>query len=80
MIRAAQLPPLGNIVGDTILRLPQVLDKVQLSRSSVYAEVRNGGFPAPVPLTGGRAVGWLASSFDAWIQSRAQAVRPGVSA
>lgn len=79
MSRTVQLPPLGDMAGSTILRLPQVLGKVQLSRSSVYAGVKTGTFPAPVKL-GERAVGWLASSIDAWIQSRAQAVRPGASA
>lgn len=63
----------------SILRLPEVQDEVKLSRSSIYAGVKNGTFPAPVKL-GERAVGWLASSIDAWIQSRAQTVRPGASA
>ncbi|WBS02372.1 AlpA family transcriptional regulator [Pseudoduganella sp. SL102] len=73
------LSSLPSVTGDSILRLPQIKARCGLSRASIYAGVKNGTFPAPVKL-GERAVGWLASSIDAWIQSRAQSVRPGASA
>ena len=41
-----------------ILRLPVVLDRTGLSRSTVYLRVTEGRFPRPVSL-GARAVGWI---------------------
>lgn len=58
--------------GDTILRLPQVKGRTGLGRSSIYNGAKSGTFPAPIKL-GERAVGWTASSIDAWVQSRVQA-------
>jgi prophage regulatory protein len=54
---------------ETILRLPQVKGRCGLARSSIYARVKNGTFPAPISL-GERAVGWLESEIVAWIDSR----------
>lgn len=53
----------------TILRLALVKQRTGLSRSSIYSGVKQGTFPAQISL-GPRAVGWLESSIDAWIQSR----------
>jgi prophage regulatory protein len=58
-----------NIIDEAILRLPQVKSRCGLSRSSIYARVKDGGFPAPISL-GARAVGWLESEVAAWIESR----------
>ncbi len=59
----------------TIYRLPKVKAVTGLSRSTIYAEVAKGKFPAPVPLTDeGRAVGWDSNAVDAWVASRVQAV------
>ena len=55
---------------DTILRLPAVKDATGLSRSTIYERVRQGTFPAPVPL-GAKAVGWLESEVGAWIRQTA---------
>jgi len=41
---------------DRILRLPAVKAATGLSRSTIYARISEGTFPAPVAL-GGRAVG-----------------------
>lgn len=53
---------------DTILRLPQVKQRTGLSRSTIYARIKAGQFNAPISL-GARAVGWLASDVDAFIES-----------
>jgi prophage regulatory protein len=53
----------------TILRLPTVKERTGLSRSSIYAFVARGTFPAPVSL-GARAVGWNSEAVDAWITGR----------
>ena len=52
-----------------VLRLPQVLARVGLSRSSVYARISDGSFPAPLAI-GPRARGWLATDIDIWVDSR----------
>jgi prophage regulatory protein len=63
----------------TIYRLPKVKTITGLSRSTIYAEVAKGKFPAPVSLTDeGRAVGWDSNAVDAWVASRVQAMRSKV--
>ena len=60
----------------SFLRLPQVKQRIGLSRSSVYAKIQRGEFPAPINL-GGRAVAWLESEIDGWIRDRVKASRGG---
>lgn len=57
-----------------ILRLPAVRASTGLSRSSIYARVAERTFPQPVSL-GGRAVGWLQSEVQEWLQQRIDASR-----
>lgn len=52
-----------------ILKRVQVQARTGLSRSSIYNAIKQGTFPAQVSL-GPRAVGWLESSIDDWIQKR----------
>ena len=59
----------GIAMYQTILRLAHVKQRTGLSRSSIYNGVKQGTFPAQISL-GPRAVGWLESSIDQWIQSR----------
>jgi prophage regulatory protein len=68
---ALPFPP-NTVLGEVILRLPQVKGRCGLGRASIYAGVKRGTFPAPIKL-GERAVGWTASSVDTWIQTRIQA-------
>jgi len=56
------------------IRLPEVITRTGLKRSSIYAAVQAGTFPAQIPL-GERAVGWDESEVSAWIESRIQAAR-----
>lgn len=56
------------------LRLPQVLDKIGVKRSTLYSWIQAGQFPPPVQL-GARAVGWWAHSVDEWMNSRQTANR-----
>ncbi len=53
-----------------ILRLPDVLQLVGLSKSTVYALIKAGLFPAPVRLSGARSVGWILASVILWIEGR----------
>ena len=57
-----------------ILRLPDVLARTGLSRSTIYVRLAEGSFPKPVQL-GGRAVGWIESDVDTWIRERIAASR-----
>lgn len=56
------------------IRLPTVLGIIGISRSKLYADIKNGDFPPPISL-GARAVGWLDTEVDDWINSRVQATR-----
>ncbi len=57
-----------------ILRLPNVLDRTGLSRSTVYLRVTEGRFPRPVSL-GARAVGWIETEVEEWIARRIEVSR-----
>ena len=52
-----------------ILRRRQVEARTGLKRSTIYAKVAAGEFPAPVRL-GTRAVGWIESEICQWLESR----------
>jgi len=56
------------------LRLPDVLARTGLSRSTIYVRLEQGRFPKPVSL-GARAVGWIESEVDEWIRERIVASR-----
>lgn len=52
-----------------LLRLPDVLARVGLRRSRVYDLVADGSFPRPVKLSA-RAIAWVESEVDTWVQER----------
>ena len=67
----------------TIIRRKQVEARTGLSRSSIYAKLRHNpkrpndydpSFPKPVGV-GSRAVGWVESEIEAWIETRIAASR-----
>lgn len=62
-------------MNQNILRLPQVVTRTGLSRSSIYRQLADGCFPKPIAL-GPRAVGWLEQDIDQWIDDRAPASAP----
>lgn len=51
------------------LRLPDVMAATGLARSSIYAAVSRGDFPAPVKLSA-RAVAWPADEVTAWLDKK----------
>ena len=59
---------------EKILRLPNVLDRTGLSRSTVYQRVTEGRFPRPVSL-GARAVGWIETEVEEWIARQIEVSR-----
>ncbi len=58
----------------TILRLPNVKTSTGLSRSTIYLRISQGTFPKPVKL-GGRAVGWVQTEVQEWLQQQIEASR-----
>jgi prophage regulatory protein len=57
-----------------IERLPQVIARTGLCRSSIYAALANpdADFPRPVKLSA-RSIGFRSDDIDAWIASRRSA-------
>ena len=52
---------------DRILRLPEVIHKTGISRSSIYEQIQQGVFPKQIQL-GKRMVGWSESEIDMYLQ------------
>ncbi len=64
----------GTIMVNAILRLPAVKARTGLSRSTIYLRISNEEFPHPISL-GGRAVGWLESDINDWLDEKIKASR-----
>ncbi len=60
-----------------IIRLPEVMTRTGLSRSTIYLRISQGTFPKPVSL-GTRAVGWVESEIDEWVIQQIEASRKGL--
>jgi prophage regulatory protein len=53
----------------TFVRLNEVKARTGLSRSTLYASVRDGRFPVPVAISK-RCVAWVEGEIDGWIADR----------
>lgn len=53
---------------DRILRLPTVLNRTGLSRSTLYRKMGNGSFPKNVAIST-RCTGWRESAVNVWIRN-----------
>lgn len=60
------------VVDDRILRLPEVIARVGIGRSTVLKQVKEGTFPAPVRLSA-HTVGWKLSAIQEWLSTRESA-------
>ena len=58
----------------TILRLPAVIERTGLSRSTIYLMMSKDEFPDSISL-GDRAVGWVEEEIDNWLESKVEASR-----
>lgn len=58
----------------TIYRLPDVKTVTGLSRSTIYAMIQRGEFPAPIQLSL-RAVGWERGAVEAFLARRVEISR-----
>ena len=63
---------------ERFIRLGEVLATCGKSRSSVYAGIKEGTFPAPVKLQG-RSSAWLRSEVLRWMQACIEASRPATT-
>lgn len=59
---------------ERILRLKDVMEITQLSRSTIYSRINEGTFPKQISL-GGRARGWVSSEVYSWISNRVKESR-----
>ncbi|AYF32381.1 AlpA family transcriptional regulator [Vreelandella alkaliphila] len=63
-------PPFKTVnkiqLGNRLLRRKEVEQKTGKSRSAIYNDIRQGTFPAPVPI-GDKSVAWLEEEVDSWI-------------
>ncbi|MDH3378272.1 MAG: AlpA family transcriptional regulator [Gammaproteobacteria bacterium] len=62
---------------NTVLRLPSVTARTGLSRSTIYLRISQGMFPKPVALGSRRAVGWIESEIEEWINEQINQSRNG---
>lgn len=62
-----------------ILRLPEVIKRTGIPRSSIYSAIKEGLFPAPISL-GARRIGFLENEIDAWLEDRIKQSRPNENA
>ncbi len=62
-----------------LLRLPEVIKRVGLSRSEIYRREALGEFPRRVSL-GARSVAWPETSIQEWIEARIRQSRERQSA
>lgn len=53
---------------DRILRLPSVIKRTGLSRSTVYRKIRARTFPKPLKISE-RCIGWRESEVESWLRS-----------
>lgn len=56
-------------MSNRVLRRPEVQTLTGIPRSTLYAKIAVGDFPAPVKI-GQRAVGWLEAEVHDWLDSR----------
>lgn len=52
-----------------LLKLPEVVRRCGVAKSSIYSKIQVGEFPQPVRL-GQRAVAWRLTDIQTWIDSR----------
>lgn len=53
---------------DRILRLPSVIERTGLSRSTLYRKVQTGTFPKQLRISA-RCAGWRESDVEAWLHN-----------
>ena len=57
-----------------IYRLPDVMKRTGLKRSSLYSAMQKDEFPKQISI-GVRSVGWISQEVDKWLEERIDASR-----
>lgn len=58
----------------SLIRLPGVMSRTGESRSTIYDKIPRGEFPAPIKI-GPRAVAWIESEIDDYIEQKIELAR-----
>ena len=53
-----------------LLRLPDVIERTSLRRSTIYDLMEKGAFPRPVKISGARSNAWIADEIQAYVEAR----------
>ena len=56
-------------IGERLLRLPEVLERVPFWKTTLHARIRKGLFPQNIKL-GSNMVAWVASEIEEWINTQ----------
>ncbi|WP_263070572.1 helix-turn-helix transcriptional regulator [Enterobacter huaxiensis] len=67
-----------NTINQSLIRLPEVLKRTGFGKAWIYRLISEGRFPAPVKI-GVRAVAFVESEVDVWIQSVIETSRNNVA-
>lgn len=67
-----------NTTNQSLIRLPEVLKRTGFGKAWIYRLISEGRFPAPVRI-GVRAVAFVESEVDEWIQSVIETSRNNVA-
>lgn len=63
------MPEIEQSTPRQVLRLPEVMRRTGKRRTSLLQAIQRGEFPKPIRL-GARAIGFIQSEVDAWIDAR----------
>ncbi len=55
-----------------LLRLTELLAIVGIGKTALYQRIKNGTFPAPIKIGGGRASGWIEAEIIQWLTEQVQ--------
>lgn len=69
MVQASSTPTRQSCSPSRLVRLPEVIHRTGLSRSTIYRRMELGQFPKPYPLSS-RIVAWAETDIDQWIAER----------
>ena len=67
-----------NTINQSLIRLPEVLKRTGFGKAWIYRLISEGRFPEPVKI-GVRAVAFVESEVDEWIQSVIETSRNNVA-
>lgn len=65
---------------EKLLRLPDVMDRSGLKRSTIYLRVRQGRFPRQIQLGDPHVVAWRETEITAWVNAQIAAAGAAIVA